>query len=170
MRKQFAAIFMAILLTPLLGSAQAQPVASGSQTKQPLSEWTNLSVLTPGQKIEIVEKSRTKHRGGFVLLTDTSISIREAAGEGAILRQDVRSVKVKKGRLRHAAIWGIGGAAAGVGAGVLLTNAASKTDPSASSSDAGIIAGGVIGAIVGLLAGAGVGSLIPAYRALYISP
>jgi len=124
----------------------------------------------PGQKIEIVEKSHAKHRGGFVQITDTSISIRELAGDRTVLRQDVHKVGIKKGRLRHAAIWGIAGAAAGVGAGVLPTHAASRDDPSATSSDAGIIAGGVIGAIVGLLADAGIGSLIPAYRVLYTAP
>lgn len=156
---------LAFTAAPNAASAQAGPVA----LKRDLTEWTNLSVLAPGETIEVVDqKSSKKHRGTFVSFDDASISLRDDSGELSLQRQDVRSVKVRGSRLPHAAIWGIGGAAVGAAAGVLAANAASKTY-SGTDYYAGILGGAVIGAILGLLADAGISRIRRSYHVIYRS-
>jgi hypothetical protein len=93
------------------------PCASWSQTNQ--ASWANLSTLRAGQKIQVVEMNSKKHSGTFVNVSDTAIWYKEAAGEQAIQRHDVRSVKLmeNKHRLRNTLIGGAVGAGAGAGIG-----------------------------------------------------
>ena len=78
------------------------------------ASWSNLSVLRPGQEIQVVGMTSKKHSGNFASISDTAISYRETNGEQSIPKQDVLSVKLMehKHRLRNTLI------VAGVGAGV----------------------------------------------------
>jgi hypothetical protein len=90
--------------------------ASWSQVNR--ASWTNLSRLQSGQKIQVVEMNSKKHSGTFLNVSNAAISCQDAAGEQAIQKQDVRSVKLmeNKHRLRNAFL--AGGLGAGVGAGI----------------------------------------------------
>ncbi len=168
MRRALSLVCCASLaLTAWSDSARAQ--AGPLAVKRDSTEWANLSALSPGTMIEVVDRnSPKKHRGTFVGFGDASISLRDHSGEQDLRRQDVLSVKVRGGRLPHAGIWVIGGAAVGAAAGLLAANAASKTD-SGASYDAGILGGAAIGAILGLLADAGISRVKPSYRVIYRS-
>ncbi len=139
--------------------ALAISCASVAQTSQ--SSWSNLSGLQVGQKIQVVEMTSKKHSGNFVSVSDSAISLKNAAGEEAVQKQDVRSVKLMKGkhRLRNSMIGaGVGaGAGAGIGAGAWESNGyvGGKGD------------GAAIGAVLGGLSGAIVGALLPSHETIY---
>ncbi len=102
-------IAFCVLGLPCLSSAQA---ASAS--------WTNLSVIQPGQKIQVVQINSKKISGTFLNVSDPGITLQEKAGEKTIERPDVRIVRLMKNkhRLRNTLLGaGIGaGAGAGIGA------------------------------------------------------
>jgi hypothetical protein len=142
----------------------AIPCASWAQGDQ--ASWTNLSILHPGQKIQVVETNSKKHSGTFVSFSEASIVYQDAAGGQTIPRQDVRRVKLSENKhhLRNALIGGAVGA--GVGAGI---GAAAK--PSCTGNDCiniigkGAVAG--IGAVVGFGAGVLVGVFLPSHQTVY---
>jgi hypothetical protein len=144
----------------------AIPCASGAQTKQ--ASWTNLSALQSGQKIQVVDLHSTKHSGAFVKVSDTAISYQEAAGEQAIQKQDVRSVKLmeNKHRVRNTLIGGGVGAGAGAGIGAATFHPCSTSQPFCIQPiGKGAITG--IGAVVGFAGGAIVGALLPGHKTIY---
>jgi hypothetical protein len=131
---------------------------SWAQTNR--ASWANLSGLQAGQKIQIVEMNSKKHSGTFVNVSDTAISYKETAGEQAIQRQDVRSVKLmeNKHRLRNTLIGGVVGAGAGAGIGA------------ASHGNDGFFGKGTyaaVGAGIGFVGGVVVGVLWPGHLMIY---
>jgi|HubBroStandDraft_4_1064222.scaffolds.fasta_scaffold454704_2 hypothetical protein len=127
--------------------------------------WTNLSVLRPGQKIQIVEMNSKKHSGIFVSFSEAAIVYQDAAGGQTIPRQEIRRVRLteNKHRLRNILIGGAVGA--GVGAGV------GAAKPECSGPDCINVIGrgavAAIGATVGAAVGAVVGALVPSHHTIY---
>src|SRR5580658_2847108 len=80
--------------------------------------WTNLSVLRPGQKIQIVEMNSKKHSGIFVSFSEAAIVYQDAAGGQTIPRQEIRRVKLMENRHRLRNILIGGAVGAGVGAAI----------------------------------------------------
>ena len=95
-------------------------VSGTASAKADKSAWSNLSVLLPGQKIEVLQINSKKDSGNFLSATDTAITLQEKSGEQTIQKQDVRIVRLMKNkhRVRNTFIGaGIGGAiGAGIGA------------------------------------------------------
>jgi len=123
--------------------------------------WTNLSTLSPGQKIQIVEMNSKKHSGAFVSFTETAITYEDSAGGQTIPRQDVRSVKLgaNKRRLRNTLI------AAGVGAGAGAAIGAGTWENNGFLGGRGV--GATVGVALGFLAGTVVGVLLPTHHTIY---
>jgi hypothetical protein len=141
--------------------------ASLAQTGQ--SSWANLSGLRAGQKIQIVEISSKKHTGTFESVSDSAVSIKDAAGETSVQRQDVRIVKLMENhhRLRNTLV--IGGASAGGGAivGLAIGAAANKNN---NGFFGPIVTTGqltAIGAAGCGLIGTVVGTLLPSHETIY---
>jgi hypothetical protein len=128
------------------------------------ASWANLSGLRPGQKIQVVGMTSTKPSGAFETVSDTAINYRDTAGEQAIQKQDVRSVRLmeNKHRLRNALI----GAAAGAGAGAGI-GAASTGHPGSILTDVSRAKGAGVGAVLGLIGGATLGALLPSHSTIY---
>jgi len=151
----------ALLLICVLGLT----CISGAQTSR--ASWANLSVLQAGQKIQIVDMKSNKHSGTFVNVSDTAISYQEAAGEQAIQKQDIYSVKLmeNKHRLRNTLIGGAVGAGAGAGIGAAVVRSCSSQSFCIQPIGRGGLAG--IGAAVGFAGGAIVGALLPSHKMIY---
>jgi hypothetical protein len=138
--------------TLLLLCVLAIPAASFAQTNE--ASWAKLTRLQVGQKIQVVETSSKKHSGTFVSVSDSTISLKDAAGDETIQKQGVRSVKLMKSnrRLRNTLI----GAGVGAGAGAGLTAAAWESrgwfGGKADGAAVGAVIGGLIGAILGVAA------------------
>jgi outer membrane lipoprotein SlyB len=123
--------------------------------------WTNLNGLKPGQKIQIVEMNSKKHSGAFESVSDSAISLRDAKGEEAVQKQDVRSVKLMKNRyrLRNTLI----GAGVGAGAGAGIGAASWSSD----GWFGGKRVGALVGAVYGIVGGSIVGALVPTRDTIY---
>jgi hypothetical protein len=136
-------------------------ISCGAVAQNNQASWASLRGLRAGQKIQIVDLSSKKHSGDFESISDTAISIKEAAGESSIQRQDVRSVKLMRSnrRLRNTLIYaGIGaGAGAGIGAGVWE----SRGFLGGKGTGAAVCAG--IGGLAGIITGA----LLPTNEIIY---
>jgi hypothetical protein len=149
------------------------PCASLSQLNQ--LSWANLSGLRAGQNIQVVDTASKKHSGTFESVSNTAISLRLAAGEQSIQKQDVRSVKIVDNKHRgHNSLVGLAvGGGAGAGVGAIIGAATYKGCASQSfcldflsrGDQAGI--GAVIGFAGGAITGAIVGGLLPAHSTLY---
>lgn len=135
----------------------AMPGAALAQTP---ASWENLSALRGGQNIQIVEVTSKKHLGSFVNFSDTAISFRESSGDQTLQKQDVRSVRLKKGRgLRRTLI----GAAIGAGAGAGIVAGAWESNGFLGGKGAGA----AVGAAIGFVAGAAVGAFLPSHETIY---
>lgn len=133
---------------------------SGAALAQTPASWGNLSALRAGQNIQIVEVTSKKHLGSFVNVSDTAISFRESSGDQTLQKQDVRSVRLRKGRrLRHTLI----GAAIGAGAGAGIVAGAWESNGFLGGKGAGA----AVGAAIGFVAGAAVGALLPSHETIY---
>ena len=73
---------------------------------QSKTDWSSLTSLRAGQKIQIVDTQSKKHSGTFVSGSDTSISYRDTVGEHSIEKQEIRTVTImeNKHRLRNTLI------------------------------------------------------------------
>ncbi len=136
--------------------------------------WTNLSVLHPGQKIQIVEMNSKKHSGIFVSFSETAILYQDTAGGQTIPRQEIRRVRLteNKHRLRNILIGGLVGAGVGaaIGAGVFhgcTPNNSSGQFPNCVGVSIGRGEGAAIIAPIGFLAGALVGAFVPGHQTIY---
>lgn len=67
-----------LFLVCILGS----PCASLAQPNQAI--WTNLSLLRPGQTIQVIDAASKKHSGTFASVPDTEISYRKSSGEQTV--------------------------------------------------------------------------------------
>jgi hypothetical protein len=131
------------------------------------ASWSNLQGLQPGQKIQLIEMTSTKHSGTFVTATDSAIRYQTASGEQALQKENVRTVKLmeNKHRLRNTLIFaGIG---AGVGAGI---GAASTQQTGSILLSVSHAKGAGVGAVIGVIAGAAVGALLPSHSTIYNVP
>jgi hypothetical protein len=148
-------------------------VAALAQKNQ--SSWAMLSGLLPGQKIQVVDSSSKKHKGTFIGVSETAISIRVPAGEQSIQRQDVRTVRLlsNKRRARNTLVGGLVGGGIGAGVGAII-GAATYNDCTqgkfcfdifSKGQSAGILA--AIGGVGGAAAGGIIGALVPAHTTIY---
>jgi len=144
----------------------AMPCAIFAKTDQ--ASWENLSALTAGRKIQVLELNSTKVSGRFVGFSNANISLQEQNGAQTIRRQDVRSVTLMENhhRLRNTLI----GAAVGAGTGAAIGAASYSPcapaqtfciDPIGRGGAAGIVA------IVGGVGGAVVGALWPSHKTIF---
>jgi hypothetical protein len=139
------------------------------------TSWEVLSGLQPGQSIQVVDWSSKKHSGTFMSASDTAISLRVAANEQSIQKQDVHIVKLmtNKRRARNTLVGGAVGGGIGAGVGAIVGAATHKGCAAAAFCFDFIGAGGSagIGAAVGFLGGAVtggvVGALVPSHTTVY---
>jgi hypothetical protein len=136
--------------------------------------WTNLSVLHPGQEIQIVEMNSKKHSGTFVNFSEAAILYEDNAGGQTIPRPQIRRVKLMENRhrLRNILIGGLVGAGVGaaIGAGAFhgcTVNASSSQFPNCLGPSIGRGEGVAIIAPIGFLAGALVGTFVPGHQTIY---
>lgn len=146
------------------------PCASWAQTNQ--SSWGNLDALRAGEKIQITDANSKKHSGTFVSVSDAAISYQQTAGEQAIQKQDVRSVKLMKTKHRLLNTAVLGGVGAGVGTGIGAGLYHEHPCPPAALICLNGIGGGralaaAIGAALGLVGGAAAGALLPNHEIIY---
>jgi len=140
-------------------------LACASWAQGDKDSWTNLSVLHPGQKIQIVDMNSKKHSGIFVSFSEAAIVYQDTAGGQTIPRQEIRRVKLveNRHRLRNALIGGAVGA--GVGAGIGAAKSECSGPDCINVIGRGTVA--AIGAIIGAGVGAVVGALIPGHETIY---
>lgn len=143
-------------------------VSTASWSQGKLGTWENLASIREGQRIQVVENDSRKVSGKLLNFTDATISLQAEGGPQTIERQDVRSVRIPRGkrRLRNTLI------AAGVGAGVGAAIGAADFRPCAPTEWLCIQPGGraLPAAIVGtggLLVGGIVGVLLPTHSTIY---
>jgi hypothetical protein len=151
------------------------PCAALAQINE--ASWAKLKGLTPGQTIQIVDASSTKHSGAFLSVSDTSIAYTETTGQHSIDKQDVRSVKLMETHHGHNTLVGLavgGGAGAATGAGI---GAATYKGCSQQTFCLGITSRGAqtgIGAVAGFASGAVIGAvtgaLVPSHTTIYSIP
>lgn len=149
-------------------------IACASRAQGDKDSWTNLSILHPGQKIQIVEMSSKKHSGIFVSFSETAILYQDAAGGQTIPRRQIRRVKLmeNKHHLRNILIGGLVGAGVGaaIGAGAFhgcTPNSSSSQFPNCVGPSIGRGEGVAIIAPIGFLAGALVGAFVPGHQTIY---
>ncbi len=109
------------LVLALLGACFSTGTASGHDSKGRLSSWDNLKSLTPGQEIRVVMKNVKSYQGEFESLSEGGITLRQAAGEQTLARQDILRVSEKKGknhRVRNVLIGTVVGASIGLRIGI----------------------------------------------------
>ena len=157
------------LALALLEACLSTGTASAQDSKRQLSSWDNLESLTKGQRIGVVMKDFKFYEGEFESLSDGGITLRQAAGEQTLARNDTRSVSIRKGqdhRVRNL----LTGLVVGAGAGLATGLVANHVIWSHVNCDEGPAFGcgyppnphwGIILTSVGGLGGAIVGGLIP---------
>ena len=156
-----------VILLCILGIPSLLSARSNATT------WENLSTLEPGQTIKIVGTTSKAHRGTFLSVSPTAISLEEKDGEHTIERQDVSVVELpRRGRrLRNTLIGGAVGVGAGAGVGAAVYR---KCTPNASEPfgcfDFGRGANAAVGAAIGLAGGLVVGAVLPTSKILYRAP
>jgi hypothetical protein len=105
------------LVLTLLGACFSAGMASGQDSKERSSSWDNLKSLTPGQEIRVVMNDLKSYQGEFESLSDSGITLQQAAGEQTLARKDIFRVSQKIGqnhRKRNALIGTVIGAGAGL--------------------------------------------------------
>ena len=137
------------------------PCAVFAQTDQ--ASWENLSAISAGHKIQVLEPNFKKISGTFMNFSNASVSLQAPSGAQTILRQDVRRVTLMENhhRLRNALI----GAGVGAGAGAGIT--AGTWENHGFLGDKGT--GAAVGAVIGAVGGAVVGALWPSHKTIYRS-
>ena len=135
------------------------PCVASARSNQ--TKWDNLSTLTAGQKIEVVEANSKKDSGTFLNVSDKTISLQGKSGEQTIQRQDVRSVELMENthRLRNTLI----GAAVGAGAGAGITAGTWENHGFLGNKGTGA----AVGAVMGVAGGAIIGALWPSHKTIY---
>jgi|HubBroStandDraft_3_1064219.scaffolds.fasta_scaffold67962_2 outer membrane lipoprotein SlyB len=132
-----------------------------SWAKTDPTSWANLSVLRPGQRIQLVDMQSKKHSGTFTSFSDTTITYHEAAGEQTIQKQDIRSVKLMgiTRRLENTLIGA--GVGSGVGAGIGAATWENHGWVRGKGTGAAVCAG------IGLIFGTVIGVLMPGHKEIY---
>jgi hypothetical protein len=131
------------------------------------ADWTKLSGLRPGQKIQVVDAMSKKHSGFFASVSETAIVYSAKAGEQSVPKQDVRSVKLMENRhrLRNTLLVGAAGAGVGAAIGAATHKGCSTQSFCFDVGGRGLPAG--IGAVIGGLGGVAVGALLPSHDTIY---
>ena len=119
-----------LLVLVLLGACFSTGTASGQDSKGRSSSWDNLKSLTPGQEISVVMNNLQSYQGKFESLSEDGITLRQAAGEQTLAREEILRVsrkirRRKKGQdhgVRNAVIGTVVGAGAGLGIGIAANN------------------------------------------------
>ncbi len=149
-------------------------IACASWAQGDKDSWTNLGVLHPGQKIQIVEMNSKKHSGTFVSFSEVAILYEDNAGGQTIPRPQIRRVKLMENRhrLRNILIGGLVGAGVGaaIGAGAFhgcTVNASSSQFPNCLGPSISRGEGAAIIAPIGFLAGALIGAFVPGHHTIY---
>ena len=108
------------LVLGLLAACFSAGAASEQDSKGRSRSWDNLKSLTPGQEIRVVMKNVKSYQGKFESLSDDGITLRQAAGEQTLARQDVLRVsrKGQNQRKRNAVIGAVVGAGVGLAGGL----------------------------------------------------
>ena len=109
-----------VLVLAQLAACFSTGVASGQDSKGRSSSWDNLKSLRPGQEIRVVMNNVKSYQGEFESLSDGGITLRQAAGEQTLARQDVLRVswKGQNHQSRNTVIGAVLGAGAGIGIGL----------------------------------------------------
>ena len=156
------------LLLALLPACFSTGVASGQGSKGRTSSWDNLKSLAPGQEIRVVMNNVKSYQGEFESLSDDGITLRQAAGEQMLPRQDVLRVsrKGQNHRTRNAVIGAVVGAGVGLGGGleanhVIWSHANCTLGPLFSCGYPPNPHWEIIGPPVVALAGAVIGAVVP---------
>ncbi|MGB6876271.1 MAG: hypothetical protein WBD87_09585 [Candidatus Acidiferrales bacterium] len=127
--------------------------------------WENLTILRAGQKVEVIDKSLTRHSGRFSSVDDRTIIIHDQSGDHTIARPDVLRVNARGHRLQHALI-GLGiGAGGGAAVGAASGGCSSGSCIGLTRNQ---VAG--IGAALGGAIGAIIGAVLPAHNTVYRAP
>jgi hypothetical protein len=129
---------------------------------KPSSNWENLSILRPGEKIQVMDTAQKKHSGRFSSVTNTAIVLHEKRGDETIQRENVARVTAGSHHARNALIGAAVGAGAGAGAGA-------ASGQCKSGCIGGISRGDVVGVSAGLgaIVGAVIGAILPAHNTIY---
>lgn len=137
-------------------------IASAAGAQNNTASWDNLSALAAGEKIQVRAVNAVEVTGGFVSVSDTSITVQAGAGAQTIQRQDVRRVRRMKNkhRLRNTLV----AAGIGAGAGAGISSAAWENHGFAGGKGTGA----AVGAVIGGLGGAIVGALLPGHATIYV--
>jgi hypothetical protein len=107
----------ALLALALLAACFSTGTVSGRDSKGRSGNWDNLKSLTPGCEIRVVMNNVKSYQGEFESLSDDGITLREAAGEHTLAREDILRVSQKIGqnhRERNTLIGTVVGAGAGL--------------------------------------------------------
>lgn len=151
------------LALPAIGFAQTSPAARPGQASR--MPWENLRQLTPGQRIEVVQKDH-KLTGSFLTVSDDSISLKASDGDETVPRAEVLRVSRHGGKRGRNILIGAA-VGAGVGAGIGAAAGGCKSNSLGPCVGRGVVAGvvGGLGAVVGGV----VGALLPGNTVVYLN-
>jgi len=149
-----------LVLAPLAACFSAG-VAAAQDVKGQSASWDNLRTLRPGQEIRVVLNDVKSYQGEFQALSEDGITLRPAAGEQTLARQDILRVSSKgqKRRARNALIGAAVGAGAGLGIGAAADHNSCGNKPMSFGpcfpnlgkevlTPVGALAGAVVGAVM----------------------
>jgi len=139
-----------ILLSALLGAALAATAAA--QQVKPIANWANLNQLVTGAEIRVTLANGKALSGFMQRVTPDSLVINATTSQGALSRQELRRVSLKRpGRRGRNTLIGL---AVGAGGGLAFgAVAVSRTRPGAMFRNLGYAVFTPLGAIVGTVVG-----------------
>jgi hypothetical protein len=129
--------------------------AAPSSFARDTSQWTNLEVLKPGQRIGVIQSNQKRVEGRFERVTESGITLR-ADQEVTVAQENV--IRVYRKPRANRTVRAILGAAIGAVAGAILTATAGerfRNEGQDVAAGAWIGGGAAIGAGVGALTGGG---------------
>jgi hypothetical protein len=88
-----------VLLLALILSAFGAPASCPLRAAN--TEWDDLAILKPRQQIRVMLKDAKFYQGGFLVLNDEGITLRQPAGEQTVARKDVLRVDARFGGKNH---------------------------------------------------------------------
>ena len=162
MNKATRVLFFALALSTF-GTMTALPLRAADPLPANAS-WDNLKTLRTGQEIRVMLNDAKSYQGELQSLSDGGITLRQAAGEQTLARQDILRIssKAQKHRGRNTLIGVAVGAGAGLGVGAVADHSArncGNTTPCWGPMFPNL--GKEVLTPLGALAGAVVGALIP---------
>ena len=140
------------------------PALRAADREDPAGDWGNLARLTPGQRIEVIDRNLKRTRGVFRGSSAEELQIETAPGHAAgvttIPKAQVFRISLteKSKRLRNAVIGMAAGAAAGLVTGALVDRSFSEDDENIAK---------MLFVPIGIGAGAGIGAAAPGFQTIY---